>query len=387
MILALKIAIRFLKTSKLQTLTIMLGIAVGVSVQIFIGSLIGGLQKDLINTTIGSSSQVTISSAQSGGAIDGKLQLANELYDIDSNISIVSLSVDGAGAIVKGTSTDPILLRGFEFARANQIYGFDKKLIDGDLPLLNGYAAIGKQLAALYEAQVGDTITIQIPLVGQADLEVSGIYDFDVASINKSWIIANLATAQTALGLQFSEITSVEMQVSDVFAADTTAALVQEFLSDEALTVSNWKELNASLLSGLQGQSTSSLMIQVFVMISVVLGIASVLAITVMQKSKQIGILKAMGLTNRDASLVFLFEGFVLGLFGAGLGVLFGLGLAYMFSTFALDQAGNPIIALFIDQQFIIVSAVIATLASTMAALIPARKSSKLSIIEVIRNG
>ena len=94
-----------------------------------------------------------------------------------------------------------------------------------------------------------------------------------------------------------------------------------------------------------------------------------------------------MGIKDKDASFVFLFQGAILGLLGGLLGVAFGLGLAYMFSAFALDTNGQPIINLFIDTNFIIISATIATLSSTLASLIPARKSSKLSVIEVIRNG
>jgi lipoprotein-releasing system permease protein len=103
-------------------------------------------------------------------------------------------------------------------------------------------------------------------------------------------------------------VSQIEMQVNDVFVADEVAMAVENRLNDDTLKVTNWKEENAALLSGLSGQTASSLMIQVFVLISVVLGIASVLAISVVQKSRQIGILKAMGMHNPKASLVFLFQ-------------------------------------------------------------------------------
>jgi lipoprotein-releasing system permease protein len=128
-------------------------------------------------------------------------------------------------------------------------------------------------------------------------------------------------------------------------------------------------------------------MIQVFVLVSVVLGIASVLAITVMQKSKQVGILKAMGITDRISSLVFLFQGLFLGLLGAVLGVLLGVGLCVMFVTFARNPDGTALIAISVDYGFIALSAGIAVLAAIVASLIPARKSSQLNPIEVIRNG
>ncbi|HNX46800.1 MAG TPA: FtsX-like permease family protein, partial [Anaerolineaceae bacterium] len=117
------------------------------------------------------------------------------------------------------------------------------------------------------------------------------------------------------------------------------------------------------------------------------LGIASVLAISVAQKSRQLGILKAMGIRDRIASLIFLLQGFILGIFGAILGVGFGLGLAVAFTKFALNPDGTPVIDLFIDPQFIAISALVALAAATLAALIPARSSSRLEPIEVIRNG
>ena len=179
---------------------------------------------------------------------------------------------------------------------------------------------------------------------------------------------------------------SIEMQAQDPFLADTIASELDAALPD-TLKVTDWKTQNEQLLSGLNGQSISSLMIQIFVLFSVVLGIASVLAISVLQKSKQLGILKAMGIRNRDASLVFLIEGFLLGIAGAVLGVALGLGLAFSFTKFALNPDGTPVIALFIDPAFISLSGVIAVVSATLASLIPARRSARLDPMEVIRNG
>ena len=89
-------------------------------------------------------------------------------------------------------------------------------------------------------------------------------------------------------------------------------------LNNPSLKITDWKAQNASLLSGLQGQSISSLMIQIFIVVSVVIAIASILAITVFQKSRQLGILKAMGIKDRQASLIFIYEGLIIGVIGGG---------------------------------------------------------------------
>ncbi|MCX5774927.1 MAG: ABC transporter permease, partial [Firmicutes bacterium] len=139
-----------------------------------------------------------------------------------------------------------------------------------------------------------------------------------VSALNSSWGVTTLANVQDLLGVG-DKVSSIESQIKDayIFKAQTIAASIETTLNSGNLVVTNWIDNNQELLSGLQGQSISSIMIQVFVMISVVLGIASVLAIIVMQKSKQIGILKAMGLKDGDASLVFLYEGLILGILGA----------------------------------------------------------------------
>jgi len=232
---------------------------------------------------------------------------------------------------------------------------------------------------------LGDTMTLEIPLVGSDTMTVVGVYDFNVSQINNLWIISALDTAQSVLELP-GQVSKIEMQVDDVFMADSIATVISEEIGTE-YEVSNWIDQNQELLSGLQAQGSSSIMIQVFVTISVVLGISSVLAITVIQKSKQIGILKAMGVKDKTASLIFLSQGFLLGILGAIGGVLLGLLLTYAFSTFALGPDGEPVVPLLIKPSFIMLSAVIAIISSSVASIIPARRSSKLSIIEVIKNG
>lgn len=387
--LAFQIAIRFLKSGKLQTWMIILGIAIGVSVQVFIGSLITGLQKSLVDKTIGSSSQITIKTNASGIFLTDYQSLMDELQ-LNDQITIASPVINTGVSLrsIEGTNsiTEQSVLRGFEFEKANQIYKFQDKLVQGRLPAAINEIAIGVNLFESLNIVINDTIEVLIPgtLQSQAMIVV-GVFDFNVRVVNDTWTISTLSSVQSLLQ-EDDVVNAIEMQLNDVFLAEDTSTAFLSLIEGKPLIIENWIEQNAELLSGLQGQSISSLMIQVFVMISVVLAIASVLAITVLQKSKQIGILKAMGIQDFDASLVFLFEGFILGVFGAIVGVLLGLGLAYSFTTFALGADGNPVVPLFIDFGFIAISAIIATFAATVAALIPARKSSKLSVIEVIRN-
>lgn len=384
--LSFKIALRFLSSGRGQTLLIALGISVGVAVQVFIGSLIQGLQISLVNKTIGSSSQITITSGSKDKTIRDWKRAAYESGISDSGIYNISAAADGPAFVEHDGGSETVLVRGFNLDDADRIYGISDGLYEGRMPIRRDEIVIGKELADKINARAGDRVYLAVPSGSVAKLYLAGFYDLNVASINKSWVITNLATAQDVLGLD-DRVTSVEMQVRDVFNADSISKKVKYTLSGSDLAVDNWKDQNRQLLSGLNGQSVSSYMIQFFVLTAVLLGIASVLAISVVQRSKQIGILKAMGIKDRDASLIFLFQGLFLGIAGGVLGIVLGFALLWMFTKFAVNPDGTPVVPIFFDYGFIGISGLSAVASAVIASLIPARLSSRLNPIEVIKNG
>ncbi|SHH72820.1 ABC transporter permease [Clostridium grantii] len=384
--LPLKIAIRFLGSSKGQTTLIALGIAVGVSVQVFIGSLIFGLQKSLVNTTIGSSSQITIISTED--YIEDYEDKVSKASTLDEAIVKISEALDSPAFISFNDKENSILFRGLNINESDKIYNIKDRLVEGKLPDTDNEVIIGQALKEELNIALGDEVEIITTKGQKSNVKVVGIFDLKVAAINSSWLISNINTAQSIFDLK-GKITSIEMQVAEnkEFNVRLIAENVEKSLNDDSLEVNNWMDQNEQLLSGLNGQSASSYMIQFFVIISVVLGISSVLAISVVQRSKQIGILKAMGIKDSDSSKIFLYQGIILGIFGAILGIILGLVLMFAFSKFALNPDGTPVVPLYIDYKFIAFSALIAIVASTLAALVPAVRSSKLNPIEVIKNG
>ncbi len=149
----------------------------------------------------------------------------------------------------------------------------------------------------------------------------------------------------------------------------------------EDVDVIDWQAQNANLLSALQSQSLSSYMIQAFVLVAVALGIASTLAISAVQKTRQIGILKAMGLSDRRSGLVFFFEALILG----GLGSLLGVALAYFFIWgFSFSPAPFTIEP---RLSYVLFSAAIGVGVALLSSVVPIRRTSKLDPIEVIQSG
>lgn len=390
---AIKVAWRFLVSNRMQTIFIVLGIAVGVSVQIFIGLLIQGLQSSLINKTVGNSSQITLKPVDVNERISNWEIIPERLEKIDNSIINISPVVDVPAFIEDYENTDSVLIRGVDYKKASGIYNIYNNIIFGKIGNKNiedsendKRIIIGKELADKIKIDVGDKFNINTTAGKKITLMVEAVFDFKVQQINEKWVLTDLATAQEIADIS-NEITSIEMQLDKVFSAADVSKKIEDKIGLKDIVVKNWIDENEQLLSGLKGQDISSWIIQLFVLIAVLLGISSVLAITVMQKSKQIGILKAMGVKDRIASIIFLFEGFVLGLAGAVMGLLLGLGLLYSFETFARNSDGSPVVPIYINGNFIVFSCAVAIVVSILASLIPAWKSSKLSPIEVIRNG
>jgi lipoprotein-releasing system permease protein len=398
-----KVAWRFLKSGKTQTLLILLGIIVGVSVQVFLGSLIGGLQQDLVNQTVGTSPHVTIlpeneiprplvvnedkysrviTFASSTSGINRWIEIEEYLND-EEQITEVSPTIDGSGFAVRGQKNLQVVMRGVELDKADGIYNINENLVNGQADIGGNNIIVGTELANELELQPGDTLKLNTSGGVSDRFIVRGIFDLGSKELNSSWIFMSMKRAATLFNFS-DQISNIEVQISDVFASDQVADQIMNRFNN--INAESWQRNNQQLLTALQSQSSSSLIIQIFVIIAVTLGIASVLGVSVVQKSRQIGILKAMGTKRKRVGIIFLIQGAILGLTGSILGALSGIGLSQAFVTFTRGATGDPLFPITIDPTFILISIVIATSAGMIAASIPARNSAKLNPIEVIHN-
>jgi lipoprotein-releasing system permease protein len=382
--LPFKLAVRFLKSGRGQTILIIAGIAVAIAAQIFIGLLISSLQKTLVNRTVGNQPQITITSATDKATIQDWQRTVNQIQQ-SGLTEVTAATASGNAFIQKGSKNAPVVVRGFD-SQADRIYDLNSRVYAGIWNSNQNGILMGKDLQEQLGYNIGDNVDITVPQGKSTTYQINGFFDLGIQQLNQTWIISSLNTSQSLFGYD-NGVTAIEMTVNDFFQADTIASQLQSTLNDSDLSITNWKTQNTQLLSGLQGQSISSLMIQIFIVLAVVIAIAAILAITVYQKSRQLGILKAMGIKDRSASLIFIFEGLIIGLIGAVAGVLLGLGLFYGFSIGTTKPGEPALIEAFIDYRFIAISWVIAVASAVLAALIPARRSLRLNPIDVIREG
>lgn len=403
----LLVAIRFLKEGRTQTILIIAGIAVGISVQIFLSALVTALQKDLIQTTVGQSPHITAEAGQSviqnplenllgQKTINQEVSFASRerivsywpavVQQLDKlpELKVVSPAVIGSGFVNRGEKSLPVIVQGFELDKADIIYNLENRIVEGQYSAGGNEVMIGIELAKELRLGIGDVVRI-LNSEGVIDsFTIAGIFDLESQPINKSWVIMSLQRAQIFFDIRGS-ITAIQMQVFDVFKAEAITNILRSSFSE--LSWISWQEENEALLSALESQSSSSIIIQVFVLIAVTMGISSVLAVSAVQKSKQIGILKALGTTTSSIIRIFLIQGGMLGFAGALAGSVLSVLLVRAFLYFTALGTGEIIFPIEVEPALLIASIIIATLAGTIAAALPAFKTAKLNPAEVIKNG
>jgi lipoprotein-releasing system permease protein len=383
-VLGLGIAARFLRKSPVQSILIAAGIAVGIGVQVFLGSLITSLQTSLVDQTIGNSPQLIVSAETDGDPVvyDAALKQAMESQP---QITTVVPTRAFSAIFRQGAESAPLQFTGGELAELDTIYDISGRLVAGTAVLGDGDVLVGKDFADAFALKPGDTAGFVLPNGEPAELTLSGVYDFGSAAANSATAFVDGAYAATVLGLEPDQYSAIDAQVDDVFASQDVAASLQDEPALSGLEVTEWQEANADLLSALQSQSSSSYMIQFFVLVAVALGIASTLAISAVQKTRQIGILKAMGMGDRPSGRIFLWQALILGVSGAAVGVGAGLGLIGLFTFIGRDS--ESLFPITPQVGFVAISFVVGVLVAVASSLIPSRRTSKLDPIEVIQGG
>ncbi|MFU0823515.1 ABC transporter permease [Clostridium sp.] len=384
MLTSFKIASRFLRKSKIQTLIIIMGIAIGVSVQIFIGLLSQGLDKSLLSKVAGSFVHINITSSK--GSIESWEDIERKIKAVDKNINIVSPVIEHNAFINTNNKKQNIQVRGFLPQDLNTLYDMKNKIYEGKMISKSGQALIGKDLGDKLGLKIGDKINVVNFQGKNVEVIVVGFYNLGAVKLNSIWVITDLKTAQD-IADSGNKITSFELSTNDAYNADNIANNIKNSIKNNDLKIENWKDQNKLIASAIIGQKICSVIIQFFVLLASVLSIMSILNISVVQKYKQIGILKAMGIKDGSAALIFLLQAFILGLIGTAVGVLLTLLYIKGFNRYIVTSDGKPIVDIIINNRFIIISSLIAVAASTLAAVFPAIKSLKLTPVEVIKNG
>ena len=401
------LATRFLREGLLQTLFIIAGVALGVSVIVFMSALLTGLQGSIFSTLLDFQPQIVISPpdeaprtlreserqsqgiefatlvqprAQRPRSLDQWQKVRNTTLAIPG-VLVVAPVAEGAAFILRGEANTGVAIRGIEPESYLRLIALKEKIISGSADLTSTDIVIGSDLAKDLGVKTGDKLTVQAASGVSTVLFVSGIFDFGNRGQNSGSVYVALRTAQSLLGLP-GGATSLQLKVAAPFEAE---ALALQIAAQPNIKVESWIETNAEFFKALSGQTLSFFMIRLFVGLTAALGIASVLVVSVVQKSKEIGILRATGTTRGQILGVFLLQGALLGLMGSVFGSLMGWGFLTAWRGFAVNDEGVPFFTLEAGPILYTYVALGATLVGTLSALFPAQRAARLDPAVAIR--
>jgi len=398
------VAFRFLKEGRTQTALILTGIAVGVGTIVFLSALINGLQESIIERTLGNQAHIVIRPPKERprqlqhddqAIVDARvivppqrLQTIRQWQRIVEQVSrlpevrAVVPTVNGPGFALRGNGTKSVAIRGLDPESYSAIVDLTARLTSGSLAITGFQAVVGIDLAQELGLGVGDRIRLLVGDGTTAVFTVRGTVDIGNRDLNERWVLVPLRAAQTLFAFD-GGVSTLEVKVSEIFDATDVANRVG---ATTGLLAESWMQTNAQLLVGLRSQSSSSIMIQTFVILAVALGIASVLAVSVVQKSREIGIMMAYGTTRGAILRIFLLQGGSLGLIGSVAGVLLGIGLGVFFAGVAKNADGSALIPVQLRSDLYVRATLIATATGLLAAVIPARSAARLDPAVTIRN-
>ena len=407
------VAIRFLREGRLQTLFIIAGVAIGVAVIVFMSALLAGLQTNFIQRVLSASAHIELLPPkevarplrQGGQAEAGEVEAAivqaplQRVKSIDQwqavaaqirampEVLVVAPVAGGSALVVRGSATRAITLTGIEPALYFRIVNLTEKIVRGNTRLSGTDILIGTELATDLGVGVGDKLRITSGAgangasIASSTLTISGIFDLGNKGANLRGTFVALRTAQSLLGLT-GGVSSLEVTVRDVYAAETVARQITKATGVEA---DSWIKTNAQFFTAVSAQTTANTAIRFFVGLSVAFGIASVLAVVVVQKSREIGILRAMGISRGQILRLFLLQGGLLALGGAVLGSGIGaLGLT-VWQRLAKNADGTALFPLVLDPTLFAAALLLATLTGLVAAFAPARRAARLDPVVAIR--
>jgi lipoprotein-releasing system permease protein len=397
-------ALRFLREGRMQSLFIISGVAIGVAVIVFMSALLVGMQANIFRRVLTSQPHITLQrpkqearplqGAQPGVTVLSTVQKPSQrLSMVDqwqkvravarqrSEVQAISPTVTGPAFAVRGDASAAIALIGIDPEQYLMIVPLPDKIVAGTAHMTNTDVLVGTQLAEDLGVQLGDKLRIATAAGGNLSLTIAGIFDMGSRGVNQRNVYVLLATAQNLLNM-IGGVSSLDLTVQDPFQAESIAQSLAAATGLEALS---WIANNNQLFVALNAQTFTSEMIRLFVALSVAAGIASVLVVSVVQRSREIGILRAMGGSRGQIMRVFLIQGAVVGLLGSMIGSAAATLLMVAWRAVARNPDGTPMFDLQIDPHLYFWAALIATLTGLVAAVTPALRAARLDPVVAIR--
>jgi lipoprotein-releasing system permease protein len=399
-------ALRYLKAKRKQafipviTVISVLSVMVGVMSLIVVLSVMNGFRDDLMSKILGVNSHVLIMNY--GGAFKDYEKVGKRVEEVDGVLASTPF-IYSQGMINSSGNVSMAVIRGLDPGSVVNVLDIESMIKMGSLASIQGSAdglpgiIIGNELSRKVEAHPGDTLTVVSPdgestPSGRAPktrkYKVAAIFDSGMYDYDASMAFISLKESQDFLGLG-DRVTGLEIKVRDVYRADTVAQAIQEKLGYPYWT-RDWKLTNRNLFAMLSLQKTTLFVILSMIVLVGALSIIGTLVMVVMEKKKDIAILRAMGTSARSIMSIFILQGVFVGIVGTLSGLVSGLGICfilakYQFITLPADVYYISALSVQIEFSDVFFVALSAVIICFFATLYPSWRASKLNPVDAIR--
>ncbi len=399
-------SLRYLKAKRKQgfisiiTGISILGIMIGVMALIVVLAVMNGFREDLMKKILGVNSHLLIMSYK--GGIRDTEAVIKKVLEVDGVLSATPFIYSQVMIKHAGNISGPIL-RGVDPATAGTVIDIDSMIKGGSLNALKESEndlkgiIIGSELSKHIGALPGDTVTLVsatgklTPLgrvANEGKFKVKALFESGMYEYDSSLVFLSLTDAQDFLSLG-EEVTGVELKVKDINESDKIGEIIQDKLGYPYWT-KDWKVMNKSLFSALKLEKAAMFIILSMIVLVGALNIISSLVMLVMEKSRDIAILRIMGTSSRSIMCIFIFQGLFVGLVGTILGLMSGSFLCYLLARYEFIElpadvyyiSTLPVRMEWLDVVSIVVAAIII---SFLATVYPSWQASKVNPVEALR--
>ena len=405
MFFELFLGLRYLKAKRKQafisviTVISVLGVMVGVMSLIVVLSVMNGYRADLVSKILGVNSHIMVMSY--GGPFSNYEELKKKIGKIDGVEGcapfiyaqvMINHFGNSSGAILRGVDPQDPATRKFlgPMIKSGSLASLGKDI--NPPPII-----IGRELAKQIAAHVGDVITVISPegkltplgrVPNSKKFTVVGLFDSGMYEYDVSMIYLSLSRAQRFLGLG-DKVTGLEVNVTDVYRADKLARKIQKALGYPYWT-KDWKAMNRNLFSALKLEKITMFVILTMIVLVGALNIISTLIMLVMEKTKEVAILRAMGASAKSIMAIFVFQGVFVGVLGTVIGLFSGLGLCELLAKYKFIKLPSDVyyistLPVKVEWGDVMVVAVAALAISFFATLYPSWHASKVNPVEALR--
>ena len=361
-----------------------LGVAIGVAALIIVLAVMSGFDKDLKEKIIGNYSHIVIEAPFPISDYTSIIQDINKLEHISASAPFIQ----NQAFLEAPQQNRGILVRGIDLNLESRVTDIERYLGQKTRDFNKG-VFIGKELSGILGLDTGDELTLINPEGGRISAKISGLFNSGMYDYDTNIIYMDLAQAQDFFGFSNS-VSGISVKVDKLFLVDTLKVEIQKTIGP-AYNIKTWIERNKNFFAALKLEKITMFIILTLIILVAAFNIISTLVVMVTEKTKDIGILKAVGMTNAKIRAIFTLEGLFIGLFGCILGSGIGITLSLLLKKYQFVKLPPDIyyldrlpvsLVFWPDVGMVILAAFLISLVST---IYPARKAGQLNPLEALR--